>query len=62
MYNFTMHFARREFLRKILYKNIAMIAIQHIKMYFDDTFGDLSHTVEWNSFKSVWKISLYILT
>ena len=26
--------ARREFLREILYKNIAIIAIQHSKMYF----------------------------
>ena len=37
---------RREFLREILYKNIAIIAIQHSKMYFVDTFGDFSHTVE----------------
>ena len=53
--------ARREFLREILYINIAIIAIQHSKRYFVDTFGDFSHTVEWNSLKSVWKISLYIL-
>ena len=37
---------RREFLREILYKNIAIIAIQHSKIYFVDTFGDFSHTVE----------------
>ena len=37
---------RREFLREIIYKNIAIIAIQHIKMHFVDTFGDFSHTVE----------------
>ena len=42
--------AWREFLREILYKNIAIIAIQHSNMYFVDTFGDFSHTVEWNSF------------
>ena len=36
----------RIFFRKILYKNIAIIAIQHSKMYFVDTFGDFSHTVE----------------
>ena len=52
---------RREFFREILYKNIAIIAIQHSKMYFVDTFGDFSHTVERNSLKSVWQISLYIL-
>ena len=52
---------RREFLMEILYKNIAIIAKQHSKMYFVDTFGDFSHTVDWNSFKSVWQISLYIL-
>ena len=51
---------QREFLREILYKNIAIIATQHIKMYFVSTFGDFSHTVEWNSLKSVWQISLYI--
>ena len=33
---------RREFLREILYKNIAIIAIQHSKMHFVDTFGDFS--------------------
>ena len=38
--------ARREFLREILYKNIAIIAIQNSKMYFFDTSGDFSHTVE----------------
>ena len=51
---------RRKFLREILYKNIAIIAIQHSKIYFVDTLGDFSHTVEWNSLKSVWQISLYI--
>ena len=55
------NYTRREFLREILYNNIAIIAIQHSKTYFNDTFGDFSHTVEWNSLKSVWKISLYIL-
>ena len=52
---------RREFLRKILYNNIAIIAIQHNKIYFLDPFGDFSHTVEWNSLKSIWQISLYII-
>ena len=37
---------RREFLREILYKNIAIIAIQRSKIYFVDTFGDFSHNVE----------------
>ena len=37
---------RREFSRKILYNNIAIIAIQHSKIYFDDTYGDFSHTVQ----------------
>ena len=54
-------YMRREFLREILYKNIAIIAIQHSKIYFVDTFGDFSHSVEWNLLKPVWKISLYIL-
>ena len=36
---------RREFLREILYKNIAIIAIQHSNMYFVDTSGDFSYTV-----------------
>ena len=45
---------RREFLRQILHNNIAIIAIQHSKTYFVDTFGDFSHTVDWNSLKSVW--------
>ena len=36
---------RREFLREILYKNIAIITIQHSNMYFVDTSGDFSHTV-----------------
>ena len=30
-------------------------------MYFVDTSGDFSHTVEGNSLKSVWHISIYIL-
>ena len=37
---------RREFLKEILYNNIAIIAIQHSKIYFVDTFGDFSHTVQ----------------
>ena len=53
--------ARIEFLMEILYKNIAIITIQHSKIYFVDTLGDFSHTAEWNSLKSVWQISLYIL-
>ena len=40
------YYTRSEFLREILYKNIAVIAIQHSKMYFVDTFGDFYHTVE----------------
>ena len=40
---------RREFLREILYNNIAIIAIQHSKINFFDTFGDFSHTVEIHS-------------
>ena len=32
--------------REILYNNIAIIAIQHSNIYFVDTFGDFSHTVE----------------
>ena len=52
---------RREFSREILYNNIAIIAIQHSKIYFVGTFGGFSHIVEWNSLKSVWKISLHIL-
>ena len=36
---------RREFLREIVYRNIAIVAIQHNKMYFVDAFGDFSHTV-----------------
>ena len=54
-------FKRREFFTEILYKNIGIIAIQHSTMYFVDTFGDFSHSVEWNSLQSVWQISLYIL-
>ena len=38
--------ARRKFLMEILYTNITIIAIQHSKMHFVDTFGDFSHTVE----------------
>ena len=38
--------ARREFLRDILYNNIAIIAIHHSKIYFLDPFGNFSHTVE----------------
>ena len=49
------------FFREILYENIAITAAQHSEMHFVDTFGDFSHTVEWNSLKSVWRISLYIL-
>ena len=37
---------RREFLREILYINIAIIAIQHNKIYFVNTFGDFSPTIE----------------
>ena len=37
---------RREFLREILYNNIAIIAIKQSKIYFVDTFGDFSHIVE----------------
>ena len=37
---------RKEFFREILFNNIAIIAIQHSKIYFVDTFGDFSHTVE----------------
>ena len=37
---------RRKFLREILYNDIAIIAIQHSKIYFVDTFGDFSYTVE----------------
>ena len=33
---------RWEFFREILYKNIAIIAIQHSKMYFINTFGKIS--------------------
>ena len=40
------HSTRREFLREILYNNIAIIAIQHSKINFIDTLGDISHTVE----------------
>ena len=39
-------FTRRELLREILYNNIAIIAIQHSKIYIVDIFGDFSHTVE----------------
>ena len=37
---------RREFFREILYNNIAIIAIQHSKIYFGDTIGDFSHNVD----------------
>ena len=53
--------ARREFFREILYNNMAIIAIEHSKIYFVNTFSDFFHSVEWKSLKSVWKISLYIL-
>ena len=36
---------QRKFLMEILYRNIAIIAIQHSKMYFVDAFDDFSHTV-----------------
>ena len=39
------HATWREFLREILYKNIAIIAIRHSKINFVETFGDFSHTV-----------------
>ena len=51
---------RWEFFREILYKNIAIIAVEHSKIYLVDPFGDFSHTVEWNSLKSVWQFFLYI--
>ena len=41
-----LNYTRREFSRDILYNNIAIIAIQHSKMHFVDTFGDFSHTVD----------------
>ena len=41
-----LYYTRGEFLRKILYNNIAIIAIQHSKINFVDTFGDFFHTVE----------------
>ena len=44
-YHKVYFYAWREFLREILYNNIA-IAIQHSKIYFVDTFGDFSRTVE----------------
>ena len=37
---------RREFLKEILYNDIAIIAIHHSKINFIDTFGESSHTVE----------------
>ena len=52
---------RREFFSEILYNNIAIIAIHNSNINFVDTFGDFSHTVEWNSLMYVWQISLYIL-
>ena len=57
----SLHHTRREFLKEILYKNIAIIAVQHSKIYLVDTFGDFSHIVERNSLKSIWQIFLYIL-
>ena len=54
-------YTRREFFREILYNDMAIISIQHGKIYSVETFGDFSHTVEWNSLKFVWQISLYIL-
>ena len=47
--------ARREFLREIPYKNIAIIAIQHSKMYFVDTFGDFLGTTI-----LIWKIKVWL--
>ena len=47
--------ARSGFLREILYENIAIIAIQHSKLYFVDTFGDFCHSV-----KSMWNIAVGI--
>ena len=44
--NFLCQYTRREFCREILYNNIAIIAIQHSKIYIFDTFGDFSCTVE----------------
>ena len=43
---YNVHFSRRKFWKEILYKNIPIIAIQHSKMHFLDTFGDFSHTVK----------------
>ena len=59
--NMIVQCTQREFLREIPYNNITIIAIQRSKIYFFDTFGGFSHTVEWNSLKSVWQIFLYIL-
>ena len=42
---FSRKHTRREFLREILYKNIAIIAIQQSKIHFVDIFGDFSGTV-----------------
>ena len=39
-------YTRREFFREILYNNIAIVSIKHSKIYFVDTFGNFSHTVE----------------
>ena len=44
--NYSIKYTWREFLREIFYNNIAIIAIQHSKDSFVDTFGDFSHTVE----------------
>ena len=43
---FLFQLTRGEFCREIIYNNIVIIAIQHSKIYFVDTFGDFSHTVE----------------
>ena len=56
----TIERTRREFSREILYNNIEIITIRNSKIYIVETFGDFSHTIEWNSLKSVWQISLYI--
>ena len=45
IYNSVMY-TRREFLREILYNNIAIIAIHHSKIDSVDTFGNFSHTFE----------------
>ena len=57
----SLNSSRLSIIIEILYNNIAIVAIQHSKTYFVDSFGDFSHTVEWNALKSVWQIFLYIL-